>query len=328
MKKNEHTFSWQALIRIIIMGIIVFLSWKALPVIPVILVAVVLVAALYPVVIKINKKTKIPLIICIFLILILPIVPFILFGTIFIPRIFAEIPILLSSLGNIINSSQLLSPVFQNFNIIAYLQSVDYATTTVNITLVIFSIISTVILTFFFMYDFDKLLGMFLNVVPEKEKEEVKNLVKEVAVVTGKYLRGNFIISIICGVVVYVGLTLLHIPFALPLAIFAAIVDLLPLVGQTVGSIPAIIIGFGVSPFTGVLVIILHLIYQQVENNIISPLIYNKALNLLPSIVFLSFLIGASLFGILGAFLSLPVAASIPAIIQYQKNYRLRHKES
>jgi len=118
MKKNEHTFSWQALIRIIIMGIIVFLSWKALPVIPVILVAVVLVAALYPVVIKINKKTKIPLIICIFLILILPIVPFILFGTIFIPRIFAEIPILLSSLGNIINSSQLLSPVFQNFNII------------------------------------------------------------------------------------------------------------------------------------------------------------------------------------------------------------------
>jgi len=143
--------------------------------------------------------------------------------------------------------------------------------------------------------------------------------------VTGKYIRGNILISVICGIIVYAGLVLLHVPFALPLALFAAIFDLLPLVGQTIGAIPAVIIGFGVSPITGVLVIILHLIYQQVENNIISPMIYNKALNLFPSVVFLSVLLGASLFGILGAFLSLPVAASIPAIIDYSKNYKMRH---
>ena len=121
---------------------------------------------------------------------------------------------------------------------------------------------------------------------------------------------------------------ILHVPFALPLAIFAAIIDLLPLVGQTIGAIPAVIIAFGVSPLTGVIVIVLHLIYQQIENAIISPMIYNKALNLYPSIIFLSVLLGASLFGILGAFLSLPIAASIPAVIQYQKNYQKRHEDS
>ena len=165
-----------------------------------------------------------------------------------------------------------------------------------------------------------------MHMIPSREREKVKELLEEVAVVTGKYIRGNVLISLICGAVIYVGLSIMHVPFALPLAIFAAVLDLLPLVGQTIGAIPAIIIGFGVSPLVGVLVIVLHLLYQQAENAIISPMIYNKALNLYPSVSFLSVLIGGGLFGIIGAFLSLPVAASIPAIVEYHKNYKRRHE--
>lgn len=329
MEKNEHTFSWGALIRIVITGVLVFLCWKTLSILPVILVALVLTAAFYPIVKKVQKKIRMPLIVCISLIVIIPIIPFILLGFIYIPRIVLEIPNLLNSLNSIISHSSFFSPFLGNFNLINYIQShLDYANTTVNIALIIFSSISTVILTFFLMYDFDRLLELFLNIVPTKEKVQIKGLFEEIVLVTGKYIRGNFLISVICGVIVFVGLSLLRVPFALPLAIFAAIIDLLPLVGQTIGAIPAVIIGFGVSPITGILVIVLHLLYQQVENNIISPMIYNKALNLLPSIVFLSVLLGASLFGILGAFLSLPVAASIPAIIEYRKNYKIRHDNS
>lgn len=154
-----------------------------------------------------------------------------------------------------------------------------------------------------------------------------KEVPKEITFVIGKYIRGNLLISVICGIVLFVGLTILQVPFALPLAIFAAAIDLLPLVGGTIGAIPAMIIGFGVSPLTGILVLILHLLYQQAENAIISPMIYNKALNLYPSVIFLSVLIGGSLFGILGAFLSLPIAASIPAIIEYHKNYKIRYNQ-
>ena len=326
MEKIEHTFSWGALIRIVIMGVLVFLCWKTLSILPVILVALVLTAAFYPIVKKVQKKTRMPLLLCISLIVIIPIVPFILLGFIYIPRIVLELPNLLNSLNSIIGHSSFFSPFLGNFNLITYIQShIDYANTTVNLALIVFSSISTVILTFFLMYDFDRLFELFLHIVPTKEKNQIKELLDEIILVTGKYIRGNFLISVICGVIVFVGLSLLHVPFALPLAIFAAIIDLLPLVGQTIGAIPAVIIGFGVSPLTGILVIVLHLLYQQVENNIISPMIYNKALNLLPSIVFLSVLLGASLFGILGAFLSLPVAASIPAIIEYRKNYKMRN---
>ena len=327
MKKHEQFFSWGALIRIVIMGILVFLGWKALSILPVILISLVLTAAFYPIVKKVQQKTKMPLILSIFLILIIPIIPFIILGFIFIPRIVTQIPILLNSINNIIGNSPFFSSFLKDFNVITYLQShLDYATATVNIALIVFSIISTLILTFFLMYDMERLSKLFLNNIPSKEKGEVEELFKEIGLVTGKYIRGNVLLSIICGIVVYAILIFLHVPFALPLALFSAIFDLLPLVGQTVGAIPAVIIGFGISPITGTLVIILHLIYQQVENNILAPMIYNKALNLFPSVVFLSVLLGASLFGILGAFLSLPIAASIPAIVSYYKNYKVRHE--
>ena len=326
MEKNEHFLGWDALIRIVIMGVLIFLCWKVIPIMPVILVSLALTAAFYPTVVKVQKKTKIPMIICIFLILVIPIVPFVVLGFIFIPRIIKEIPVLLSSINNVIGHSSFLSSFLKDFNMVTYLKThLYYTTATVNITLIIVSIITTVILTFFLMFDMRRLSELFLNNLPSKEKDSIRELIEEIAIVTGKYIRGNVIISIICGIVVYTGLTFLGVPFALPLALFAAIFDLLPLVGQTIGAIPAVIIGFGVSPIVGILVVILHFLYQQIENNIISPLIYNKALDLYPSVVFLSVLIGASLFGILGAFLSLPVAASIPAMINYRKNYKIRH---
>lgn len=330
MEKNEHPFSWKALIRIIIMGVTVFLCWKALTVFPIILIALVLTAAFYPIVKKTQKITKMPLLICVSLVLIVPIIPFIILGFIFIPSIVSEIPTLLNSINSIISQSSFISSSLGNFNLVTYIQShFDYTAVTIDATFFIFSIITIIILTFFLMYDFKRLFELFLDVIPEKEKRRTKELLKEVASVTGKYIRGNLLISAICGIVVFIGLSLLHVPFALPLAIFAAILDLLPLVGQTIGAIPAVIIGFGMSPLTGILVIVLHLLYQQAENVIISPVIYNKALNLYPSVTFLSILLGASLFGILGAFLSLPIAASIPAIIQYHKNYKItQHNNS
>lgn len=326
MERHDHTFSWEALTRIVIMGVIVLLVWKVLVILPVILISFVLAAAFYPIVRKVQKKTKFPLVLSIFLVLILPLALLVVFAFSFIPSIARQLPDLFTNLNAIAGHLSFLPSSLQNFNLVDYLQShLDYATATVNIALTLFAVITTIVLTFFLIYDFDRLLELFLHVIPTREKTKVKELLQEVAIVTGKYIRGNVIISLICGVVIFVGLTFLHVPFALPLAIFAAILDLLPLVGQTIGAVPAVVIGFGVSPLTGVLVIVLHLLYQQIENAVLSPVIYNKALSLFPSVSFLSVLIGGALFGILGAFLALPVAASIPAILHYQKNYKARH---
>ena len=326
MENHEHPLSWAALIRVVIMGVIVILFWKILGILPVILIAFVLAAAFYPLVKRLQKKTKLPFILSIFLVLIVPLILFIMLASSFVPNLVAQLPELFTNLNTIIGHVSFVPDSLRHFDFVTYAQShLDYANATVNIALTVVSIITTIVLTFFLIYDFERLLELFLHVIPSKEKTKVKELLEEVAVVTGKYIRGNVLISVICGAIVFVGLTFLHVPFALPLAIFAAILDLLPLVGQTIGAIPAVIIGFGVSPLTGVLVIILHLLYQQVENAVISPVIYNKALNLFPAVSFLSVLLGGALFGVLGAFLALPVAASIPAILEYQKNYKKRH---
>ena len=326
MKKQEHPFSWRALMRIVVVDFVVFLLWKAFSVLPVVIIALVLTLAFYPIVKKIQMKTKMPMALCIFIILVIPMVPLFVLAFLFIHRIVADAPAMLTSINSIVAHSSIVPAFLKNFSLTTYIQSnLDYTTATVNIAMVVFSVITTIILTFFLIYDFEKLSELSLSFVPEKERESVRTLSKKIAIVIGRYIRGNLIISVICGSVLFVALSIMQVPFALPLAIFAAIIDLLPLVGGTIGSIPAIIMAFGVSPFAGVVIIILHLLYQEAENGILSPMIYNKALHLYPSIVFLSVLIGAGLFGILGAFLSLPIAASIPVIMEYHKNYKIRN---
>src|SRR4029079_6425397 len=131
------------------------------------------------------------------------------------------------------------------------------------------------------------------------------------------YIRGNLLISLICGLIISTGLLIIGIPYAIVLGIFAGIVDLLPLIGAVIGMTPAVILAFSISPTTGILVLTLFLLYQQFENNVLAPTIYNKVLALSPTLSFLAVIIGGSLFGIIGAFIALPIAASLPTIISF-----------
>lgn len=256
--------------------------------------------------------------------------PFLVLGFIIVPNLSKQLPQLLTSINSTLNQLPIIGHLFDNFNIVHYAESNSsyILASSGSIILTIFSAIATFILTFYFVYDYERLLNLFLSIFPYKEKAKLKGSIEEVARVTGQYVRGNVIISGITFFVILVGLLSLGIPYALPLALFAGIFDLLPLVGSTLGAIPALLVAFSLSPLQGFLVLVLHVVYQQAENAIISPAIYNKALNLYPALGFLAVLIGASLFGILGAFLALPVAASIPVMVKYHEDYKQRHHGS
>lgn len=327
MKKQEHPFSWEALSRIILMGVAVLLVWKALGAVAIIIIALVLSSSLYPIVAFFQTKLKFPLLLSILVVFILLLIPFVVIGIIIVPSFNTQFPELLANLTNSLSHISFLSNLFGNFDINQYLAThytsiVSYSE---NIFFTIIEIITVIVLTFYFIYDYDRLLKLFLDIFPYQEKNKLKGILGEVANVTGEYVRGNVVISIISAVIVFIGLLVIGLPFALPLAIFSGVMDLLPLVGSTIGAVPALLVAFSLSPLKGLFVIILFLLYQQVENVFISPVIYNKALNLYPALVFLVVIIGASLFGIFGAFLALPVAASIPAVIDYHKNYKERH---
>ncbi len=322
METPEHPLSWKTLSRIVLMGVAILLLWKALGAVVIIIIALVLSASLYPLVQIVHTKIKLPLLFSIFTVFLITLIPFIIIGVTIIPNFNSQFPELLKTINTTIKNIPLVSNSLSGFDISQYLQShysfvVSYSK---DIILTIVSIITIIILTFYFIYDYERLLKLFLNMFPYKEKTKLKEILGEIAKVTGQYIRGNVIISIISTGVIFIGLWILGIPFALPLAIFSGIMDLLPLVGSTIGAIPALLIAFSLSPIKGLFVLIFFILYQQIENAVISPAIYNKALNLYPALVFLAVIIGASLFGILGAFLALPIAASIPAVVAYHQN--------
>jgi predicted PurR-regulated permease PerM len=330
MEQQEHPFSWEALSRIVLMGIGLLLVWKALGAVINVVIALVLTASLRPLVNSLHIKTKLPVLLCTLIIFLLLIIPFIIIGFAVVPNFSSQLPQLLSRIDSTVSQLPFVGHLFNNFSVVTYIQShsSDILASSGNIILTIFSVIATLILTFYFVYDYERLLNLFLSVFPYREKTKLKGLIEEMTKVTGQYIRGNVIISCITTFVIFIGLFILKVPFALPLALFAGITDLLPLVGSTLGAIPALLVAFNISPLLGFLVLILHLAYQQVENAIICPAIYNKALNLYPALGFLAVLVGASLFGMLGAFLALPVAASIPAVVSYHENYKQRHQAS
>jgi predicted PurR-regulated permease PerM len=133
--------------------------------------------------------------------------------------------------------------------------------------------------------------------------------------VTG-YISGNLLISVICGALTYVVLLIMGVHFAGLIALFVGIADLIPLVGATLGGAVAVIAGFVHSVPAGIVVLVFFVLYQQLENHLLQPLVFARTVKLNPLTVIIAILIAAELLGILGALLAIPVASMIQVILR------------
>jgi predicted PurR-regulated permease PerM len=131
--------------------------------------------------------------------------------------------------------------------------------------------------------------------------------------VTG-YISGNLLISVICGLITYVALLVMGVPFAGLIALFVGVADLLPLVGATLGGIVAVLAGFLHSVPAGIVVLVVFVVYQQLENHLLQPVIYGRTVQLNPLTVIIAILVAAELAGILGALLAIPAASIIQVV--------------
>jgi predicted PurR-regulated permease PerM len=127
-------------------------------------------------------------------------------------------------------------------------------------------------------------------------------------------MAGNLLISLIAGLAIYVWLRALFIPFALVLALWVAFADMLPLVGATVGAIPAVFVALLDSPASGIATLAFFIVYQQFENHVLQTSIMAKTVKLNPLGVILAVLVGVELAGLLGALLAIPVAGAAQVI--------------
>ncbi len=157
----------------------------------------------------------------------------------------------------------------------------------------------------------------FLRVVTPKEHEAyVLGLWKRSQSKIGKWMQGQLILAAIVGVLIYLGLLILGVAHPLVLAILAAVFELIPVFGQFMAAIPAVVIGFSAGGLTqAVLIAGLFLIVQQFEAHLIYPVVVKKVVGVPPLLVILALLVGFKLFGFLGVLLSVPIAGAIQEVV-------------
>ena len=181
----------------------------------------------------------------------------------------------------------------------------------------IFAAVTILVLSIFMVGSGRRFLDAWARQQGPEREAWMHNLFGRIANAIGNYVAGALLQATVAGVTSYIMLLILGVPFALPLAVIVFLLDLVPLVGATLGAIlVGIVTVFNDFPIDTIIWAIYAIIYQQVENNIIQPRIQARAVQLEPLIVLISVLFGSTLFGVLGALLAIPVAASIQITIR------------
>jgi predicted PurR-regulated permease PerM len=180
----------------------------------------------------------------------------------------------------------------------------------------LFSTLTVVVLTIYFMADLPRLRQSAARLFPKAHRVEVAKMTDVIVDKVGAYMIGNLAISLFAGLATFVCFTALGLPFAVPVGFAVAVFDLIPMIGATLGAIVCV----GVSLLTSniwpetVIVVIFFVGYQQLENYLIAPRVQKQAVSLSAAAVLLAGLIGATVLGLIGALMAIPVAAALKVI--------------
>ena len=167
------------------------------------------------------------------------------------------------------------------------------------------------------LFDFDKLNNHIMNVLPKKWRNVYKELGERLNDSLRDYIQGLLLVMLLVFITQGVGLTLAGLRAPLIFALFCALTDVIPYFGPYIGAIPAVIVGFAVSPVTGICCIIAILVVQLLENNFYQPLIMGHTMKLHPVTIMLGLLIFGHFFGIIGMIVATPVIAASKVIFTY-----------
>ncbi|HVT01907.1 MAG TPA: AI-2E family transporter [Thermoanaerobaculia bacterium] len=174
--------------------------------------------------------------------------------------------------------------------------------------------IFVIVLTIYFLLEGKQFYAWLVSYIPRDRRGRMRQTANEVSVVVMSYMRGQLITSALCGGFVFLVLMALQVPAPMPLAFFAAVCDIIPVVGTILMTVPAVLVALTISPGCAGAVLLAYLFYHLVENYLIAPRVYGKQMRLSTLAVLLALGVGGTLEGVLGAILALPIAAAYPII--------------
>lgn len=180
----------------------------------------------------------------------------------------------------------------------------------------IVELIAILAVAFLLLLDAPRLMETLYGQLPEAQRARARKLARGAASAVGGYVAGVFAVALLAGLAAFAAMSVLGIPYAVPLATQMALFAIVPLVGSTIGATVIAFVAVFEGPGTAIAWLVFWVIYQQTETHVISPFVYRRAVDMRPVLVILSVLAGASLLGILGALLAIPAAATIQLLLR------------
>lgn len=324
----------------LVVGIVfgVWLSYQLLSVAISLFIAVIVTTALAPFVNYLRDRGHLPYSLAILVVYLFVISMFVGLGFLLIPPIVNEVGSFVSALpGYITSAASNLGVInsrseLEEFNreLVTFFRDRlgDFAQGAYNVTANIFSatlgLVSILVFSFYFLLEkenVEQTLVLRPPFIHSRQRRDVVEIIKQVEIKLGAWARGQAALCLIIGIVTFIGLTILGVPYALPLAVIAGILEIVPIIGPIISAIPSILVvlstDFLDEPYKPLFVILLYVLIQQLENNLIVPQVMKRAIGFSPILSILAIMIGGSLLGIVGALLAIPFLATVLVILEY-----------
>lgn len=183
------------------------------------------------------------------------------------------------------------------------------------ITNIAITIVTVPFLLFYMFKDGDKFPAAISKFIPLPYREEGVKTLKETATTLSAYIQGQITVALFVGTLAFIGYLIIGLPYALIMALIVAVTNIIPYVGPILGGAPAVIVALFDSPTKALLVLLVIVIAQQVEGNLLSPLILGKSLDTHPATIIILLLVAGNLAGVLGMILAIPTYAVIKTIV-------------
>lgn len=185
-----------------------------------------------------------------------------------------------------------------------------------NVFSLLLVVVAGAVAAFFLLKDHREMEGYAERYVPEDSKPLVHRLASGIHNVLSGFLRGRVIVALIIGVVVWIGLVIIGVPYAFILGVISAILEFIPYLGPILAAIPAVLIALTVSPLSALITLSLFFVIQQLESFVLSPRVVGAHVKLHPATVIFAVLIGGRILGLLGVFVAIPVAGMAKVFVE------------
>lgn len=188
-------------------------------------------------------------------------------------------------------------------------------------------LVATLVMTFYLLVQENGLKRFIRSITPARYHNKTVEVMDKIQEKLGWWLRGQLLLMVIIGVLDYIGLVALGMDYALILALWAGLTEVIPYIGPVLGGIPGVALALSISPWRALWVLVLYIVMQQLENNVIVPLVMKRSVGLNPVVSIMVILIGYRLAGVVGALMGIPVATAVAVILSEFFGDRLAGEE-